>query len=134
MARAKKNLTQRQLGEMANVTWSQISKYEAGKAKPRLAVLLSLAAILEVEADYLSGDSSDEQGREITLMLTASETEAIEELAAKEGISFDQAVNQMIAAGMKDRIEKSPDLMAQLEAEIPGGYAKLLELLGKKTD
>lgn len=86
-----------------------------------------------MNAEQLSGGGATDEGREITLMLTGSEEKAIEDFAAKEGISFDQAVNQIIAAGMRDRMDKSPDLMAQLEAEIPGGYAKLLEMLGKKT-
>ena len=131
-ARASANLTQRELADVVGITWSQISRYEASKAKPRLGVLLKLADALNVTAEELSGDGSNDEGREITLTLTGPEEKAIEDFASKEGISFEHAVNQIIAAGMKDRMEKSPDLMAQLEAEIPGGYAKLLEMLGKK--
>lgn len=132
-ARASANMTQRELADIVGITWSQISRYEASKAKPRLGILLKLAEALNVTAEELSGDGINDEGREITLMLTSAEEKTIEDFAAKKGISFEQAVNQIIAAGMKDRMEKSPDLMAQLEAEIPGGYAKLLEMLGKKT-
>lgn len=132
-ARAAANMTQRELAGAVGITWSQISRYEASKAKPRLGVLLKLAEALGVTAEELSGEGSDDEGREITLMLKASEEKAIEDFAAREGISFEQAVNKIVAAGMKDRMDRNPDLMAQLEAEIPGGYAKLLEMLGKKT-
>jgi len=131
--RGGKNLTQQQLADAVGITPSQISRYESGQAKPRRTVLFKLATALGVTAEQLSGGGTTDEGREITLMLTGPEEKAIEDFAAKEGISFDQAVNQIIAAGMKDRMDKSPDLMAQLEAEMPGGYAKLLEMLGKKT-
>ena len=131
--RGGKNLTQQQLADAVGITPSQISRYESGQAKPRRTVLFKLATALDVTAEQLSGGGANYEGREITLMLTGSEEKAIEDFAAKEGISFNQAMNQIIAAGMKDRMDKSPDLMAQLEAEMPGGYAKLLEMLGKKT-
>jgi len=133
-ARASANMTQRELADVVGITWSQISRYEASKAKPRLAVLLKLADALGVKPEDLSGDrSDDDESNEITLMLTGNETKKIEGYAEEKGITFDEAVNQLIAAGMKDRMDKSPDLMAQLEAEIPGAYEKLLELLGGKS-
>ncbi|WP_288077752.1 helix-turn-helix transcriptional regulator [Pseudomonas sp.] len=132
MARARKNLTQRQLGELASITWSQISKYEAGKAKPRLAVLLNLAKVLEVEADYLAGDSEDEDAREITLTLTAEEARRLEEFAEVEGISFNDAIQKAMGMGLKMKLDKHPDMLAQLEADMPGAYEKLLKLLSKE--
>lgn len=131
--RSKNGMTQRDLGAAVGISWSQVSRYESGKARPRLPVLMKIADALGTDIESLNGDSSNEEGREITLMLSSAEEKTIEDFATKEGITFDQAVNQMIAAGMKNRMDKNPDLMSQLEAEIPGGYAKLLEMLGKKS-
>ncbi|NMY81275.1 helix-turn-helix transcriptional regulator [Pseudomonas rhodesiae] len=131
--RSKNGMTQRDLGAAVGVSWSQVSRYESGKAKPRLPILMKLADALGTDVEFLTGDRANDEGREITLMLSGHEEKAIEDFATKQGISFDQAVNKIIAAGMKDRMDKSPDLMEQLEAEIPGGYAKLLEMLGKKN-
>ncbi|MCQ9426686.1 helix-turn-helix transcriptional regulator [Pseudomonas sp. LJDD11] len=133
MARAKKNLTQRELGELVGITWSQVSRYEAGKSKPRLAALLNLAKALNVEVDYLAGDSEDEDGREITLMLTAEETKRLEEFAESEGLSFNDAVQKAIGEGLKMKLNQRPDMLAQLEAEMPGAYEKLLKLLAKES-
>jgi transcriptional regulator with XRE-family HTH domain len=131
-ARASANMTQRELADVVGITWSQISRYEASKAKPRLAVLFKLADALGVTPEDLSEGAGGEETNEITLVLSDADTKAIESLAEEKGVSFNQAVNQIIAAGMKSRMEGNPDLMAQLEAEIPGGYEKLLKLLGKE--
>lgn len=132
VARAKKNLTQRELADLVGITWSQISRYEAGKAKPRLAVLLSLSESLGVSPDYLTGDSEDEDGRVITLELTNKQTKAIEDFAEAEGLSFDAAVQRVLGQGLKMKLDKDPDMLAQLEADLPGAYEKLVELLKKQ--
>lgn len=54
--RAQKGLTQRQLGEMAGVAWSMISKYESGQSKPRLKVLMRLGDALGVSVKDLQGE------------------------------------------------------------------------------
>lgn len=132
IARAKKNLTQRELADLVGITWSQISRYEAGKAKPRLAVLLSLSESLDVSPDYLAGDSEDEDGRVITLELTSQQTKALEDFADAEGLSFDAAVQKALGQGLKMKLDRDPDMLAQLEAEMPGAYQKLVELLKKQ--
>lgn len=131
-ARAARNLTQRELADVVGITWSQISRYEAGKAKPRLAVLMKLAEALGVDADQLTGNQAEEEGREVTLSLTGREEAKIEEFASANGLSFDEAVNQIIAAGLKARLEGNPDMLAQLEEDVPGAYEKLVELLKKQ--
>lgn len=131
-ARAARNLTQRELADVVGITWSQISRYEAGKAKPRLAVLMKLAEALGVDADQLTGNRAEEEGREVTLSLTGREEAKIEEFASANGLSFDEAVNQIIAAGLKARLEGNPDMLAQLEEDVPGAYEKLVELLKKQ--
>lgn len=51
--RAKKGLTQRELGAMVGIAWSMISKYESGQSLPRLKVLMRLAEALGVTVDEL---------------------------------------------------------------------------------
>ena len=58
--RASKGLTQRELAAMAGVSWSQISKYESGKSKPRKKVLWSLEEALGVSAGELQGSDPEE--------------------------------------------------------------------------
>lgn len=133
-ARAAKNLTQRELADTIGITWSQISRYEAGKAKPRLAVLLKLAEALGKTADDLTGVESEESGREITLMLTEPETKTIEDFAKSEGISFNDAVQKVMMQGLKMKLDQSPDMLSKLEMDMPGAYEKLLKLLAKDLD
>lgn len=131
-ARAARSMTQRELADAAGVTWSQISRYEAGKARPRLTVLMKLAEALGVDPNQLSSGDSEEDGREITLNLTAREEAKIEELAKNEGISFDAAVQKIIILGLKSRLDENQDMLSQLEKDVPGAYEKLVELLKKQ--
>lgn len=133
MLRAQKDMTQRDLAEKTEVSWSQISRYESGHAIPRLRTLLKLAEALDVSVDELNGGAhSSDSGREITIMLTPEEEKKIEELATSEGLSFNDAVNKVMGMGLKMKMDRSPDLMAQLEADMPGAYEKLLKLLAKE--
>lgn len=52
--RGEKNLTQQQLGDAIGVSPSQISRYEAGQARPRKTVLRKLADALGVQVEQLS--------------------------------------------------------------------------------
>ncbi|AHA75302.1 MULTISPECIES: helix-turn-helix domain-containing protein [Bacillus] len=55
--RKETKLSQKQLGEKANVTESFISKIESGAKKPSIEVISKLAEILGVSVDYLLGHS-----------------------------------------------------------------------------
>ena len=63
--RAQKGLTQRQLGEMAGVAWSMISKYESGQSMPRLKVLMRLGDALGVSVNELQGEESSQPSFEL---------------------------------------------------------------------
>lgn len=93
---------------------------------------MKLADALDTTPEALSGDSSDDEGREITLMLTEEESSKIDEFAEQSSISFNDAVQQIIAMGLKMKYDKNPDMLAQLEAEMPGAYEKLVQLLKKQ--
>ncbi len=53
--RTERNLTQKQLADMAGVAVSAISSYESGSRYPSYDVLISLARIFHVSTDYLLG-------------------------------------------------------------------------------
>ena len=56
-ARKNKGLSQPELVHRSGVAQTQISRYETGKAQPRISVLTRLAAALSVDTDWLlNGD------------------------------------------------------------------------------
>jgi len=57
--RGERNLTQQELGDVVGVSPSQISRYEAGTARPRKTVLGKLAAALGVAAEVLDSPLSE---------------------------------------------------------------------------
>lgn len=130
--RGEKNLTQQELGDAIGVSPSQISRYEAGQARPRKTVLRKLADALDVEVDQLSGGQAEEEGREIIFNISAQHEAKIHEFAKKEGVSFDAAVQLILAQGLKDKLDADASMLAKLEQDIPGAYDKLVELLKKQ--
>lgn len=72
--RGEKNLTQQELGDAVGVSPSQISRYEAGQARPRKTVLRKLADVLGVSIEQLSNpdmvkvtmDEQEEDGTDRT--------------------------------------------------------------------
>lgn len=53
--RLERNITQKQLADMAGVAVSAISSYESGNRYPSYDVLISLSRIFRVSTDYLLG-------------------------------------------------------------------------------
>ena len=51
--RARKNISQEKLAEMANITPEYLSRIEAGKFSPSLVVIANLAKALSVSANTL---------------------------------------------------------------------------------
>ncbi|NMX92620.1 helix-turn-helix transcriptional regulator [Pseudomonas sp. WS 5027] len=58
--RGERNLTQQELGDVVGVSPSQISRYEAGTARPRKTILGKLAGALGVAPGVLENPFSDE--------------------------------------------------------------------------
>lgn len=58
--RGERNLTQQELGDVVGVSPSQISRYEAGTARPRKTILGKLAGALGVAPGVLESPFSDE--------------------------------------------------------------------------
>ena len=56
-ARKSKNLTQKELGDLVDVSESTIARFEKNIREPRVSTLLSLAKVLDVHYEYLMGIS-----------------------------------------------------------------------------
>lgn len=61
--RKERNLTQRQLGEILNISASTIGMYEQGRSNPEVATLKKIADFFEVTTDYLLRDNQSENVR-----------------------------------------------------------------------
>ncbi len=57
--RKERDLTQRQLAEMAGVHVAQIRRYEAGGAQPTLTVIRNIAIGLHISTDVLAFDKGE---------------------------------------------------------------------------
>ena len=74
--RMERNLTQKQLADMAGVAANTIYSYESGNRYPSYGVLISFARIFHVSTDYLLGlkhlksiDVSDLNEQEVHIVL-----------------------------------------------------------------
>ncbi|MDY0345033.1 MAG: helix-turn-helix transcriptional regulator [Bacilli bacterium] len=55
IARQRKGLRQKELGDLINLSSKTISNYEAGIRDPDIKTLIKIAQVLEVTIDYLVG-------------------------------------------------------------------------------
>jgi transcriptional regulator with XRE-family HTH domain len=55
IARQRKGLRQKELGDLINLSSNTISNYEAGIRDPDIKTLIKIAQVLEVTIDYLVG-------------------------------------------------------------------------------
>lgn len=93
-------MTQQELGRLVGVTSSQISRYEAGLAVPRKAVMMRLCKALNVdEQTLLSGSEMKEL---IQVKMDPELVEQAERLAAEEGLE----VPEFLAALLRDSLRK----------------------------
>ena len=61
--RARRNMTQRQLAEILDVSEVSVQRFEYGSARPSLDTLIALADFFDVSLDYLVGRSDDPERR-----------------------------------------------------------------------
>lgn len=90
-----------------------------------------LRRLAGVDEDEFSEEQTDTQGREISFNISAEHEAKIHEFAKKEGVSFDAAVQLVLAQGLKEKLDADANMLARLEQDIPGAYDKLVELLRK---
>ena len=68
LARAKKKMSQQELGKLADTHQKNISKYEQDLVVPSALTLKSIADTLEVTTDYLLGNGQQEVIQDIALL------------------------------------------------------------------
>lgn len=125
--RAKKGLTQRQLGSSAGVAWSMISKYESGQSTPRLKVLMRLADALGVSVDELQGQAPESgtvtlvleepDGKEMPLTIDRSAFELLQKAAEETGKPLGDIVSDTLLWGLQ-MIKSSPEFAESLKRDI----------------
>ena len=82
-ARQKRNLTQKDLGELIGVTKVSICCYETGSRIPTIETLKKLAEVLKVDLTYLMGNDMyvvAEDDQEYGMNLAKEELQIIKEL------------------------------------------------------
>ena len=65
-ARKERKLSQEEVGELLNISISNISKYENEELEPNIQTLKELCKIYNVSADYIIGIEEQYQVNEIT--------------------------------------------------------------------
>lgn len=53
LLRKKNNLSQKELGEMLNVSQQAVGKWETGKSEPDNSIIVKLAKIFNVQTDFI---------------------------------------------------------------------------------
>lgn len=87
--RVEKGLTQKQLGDLINVTKVSICCYENGTRTPTLDTLLELEKVFQVDLNYLLGNDkivSDLSKPKQKIKMAAEEIKFIEELRKCEKV------------------------------------------------
>ncbi len=66
-ARLSKGLSQKELGDALNLTQASISQFEKGQRRPTPAIISKAATLLEVEREYLAGESEGDFERTLLM-------------------------------------------------------------------
>ncbi|WP_243434218.1 helix-turn-helix transcriptional regulator [Pseudomonas sp. 43(2021)] len=125
--RGEKNLTQQELGDASGVSPSQISRYEAGQARPRKTVLGKLAYALGVSVDELQGQPPESGtvtlileepgGEDMPLTIDRSAFELLQKAAEETGKPLGDIVSDTLVWGLR-MIKESPEFAASLKRQI----------------
>lgn len=91
--RKERNITQKKLGELLDVTEGTVSKYEANIMTPPFETLRSIASIFNVSMDTLCG--MKHQGTLSTHGLTEAQTETVKALVDAYRIKNAQTGRQL---------------------------------------
>ena len=91
--RKARNLTQKKLGELLNVTEGTVSKYEANLMTPPFETLRSIASIFNISMDELCG--MKHQGTVSTHGLSEMQTETVKSLIDAYRLKNAQTVKEL---------------------------------------
>ena len=125
--RGEKNLTQQELGDASGVSPSQISRYEAGQARPRKTVLGKLAKALDVSIDELQGHEPESDsvaiilespdGDQMPISLDRKTFDQMQEAARESGKPLGEVLSETIAWGLR-MLKESPEFAASLKRQV----------------
>lgn len=107
--RKEKGATQEDLAKLLNITQTQVSYYEKGKALPPFHALIALADYFAVSIDYLVGRSDDPRSNEFD----AKNRERRSALKIKETKILDSLPVELLPAYQAAR-EKNPENLSQI--------------------
>lgn len=124
-ARSGHGWSQADLAEVSGVAAAQISRYEAGRNKPRSEIVAKLAKALAVRFDWLAygkGEIELEDGAEVeahpssksvtlSFDVTPEMIEMTEAFAKERGITYEMAVNTLMKMAL-DRYRADPEAFA----------------------
>lgn len=133
LARNEKGLSQTTVAERANMAQTQLSRYETGRARPRLNLVLTLASVLAVDPDWLlagdEGDASEDSEGTVRsqFRVPAPIHEAIARLAKVSGRSLNAEIVHRLAQTLGE------DFAAEQPAAQPV-LAEMLAQMRKQTD
>lgn len=100
--RISKELTQRELGELVNVTKVSICCYENGTRVPTLDTLTKLGKVLDVDVDYLLGYDNPVKPKGKNKKVTSMAEEEIEFI---KGLREIESLYQKILDNPKEMID-----------------------------
>ena len=72
--RLRQNMTQKELGELLDVSTVSIRHWESGTKNPSMFAIISLARIFRVSTDYILGVTSEEQDENNLVFTKAEQT------------------------------------------------------------
>lgn len=114
--RAEQGYSQEELSKISGIAAAQISRYEAGRNKPRANIIAKLAETLEVPFNWLAyGDESelislqDEKGEHWRWLYLEPNLRAFMENKAKTaGISLEEELINALSSHYKIKIKSQP--------------------------
>lgn len=127
--RKRKEISQKELAELLNITAQSVSKWEAGVSLPTVDMLYDVAGILDVSIDSLLSDKVLES-RDICYMDTGLDTtklytlkDEIEMLATKDkNLLYSHYVEPVV---FKMDLEQMEEPIFALTTNVPGSKARL---------
>lgn len=129
-ARSGHGWTQADLAEVSEVAAAQISRYEAGRSKPRPEVIAKLAKALAVRFEWLAygeGEIELADGSEapkhpssrvsvIEIDMTPDLIDFVEEFAKARGITYEMAINVAMREALAMFKANPEELVASIKA------------------
>ena len=108
--RAEQGYSQEELSKISGIAAAQISRYEAGKNKPRANIIAKLAEALDISFDWLAyGDNTDiisiadtKNNHLFYYYLKPNTKSQIEEIYKSSGMTLEEIINELLSIGLNE--------------------------------